>query len=68
MLTFTNLTVIVSWSWKIKQRIDRNSSSERSRRFVQSLREIEAVITISVASLYLLVSKEGSNSNLDEYK
>ena len=57
-MTFTNSTVSANYFVKAKQRIDKSSSIERSCRFGQSLGKIEAVITIGIASLYLLVSKE----------
>ena len=57
-MTFTNSTVSASYSVKTKQGIDRKSSIERSCRFHQSSGKTEAVVTISVTSLYLPVSKE----------
>ena len=48
----------IVYSLKAKQGIDRKSSIERSCRFGQSSGKIEAVITISVTSLYLPVLKE----------
>ena len=55
-MTFANSTVSASYSVKGKQGIDRKSSIERSCRFGQSSGKTEAT-TISVTSLYLLVSK-----------
>ena len=52
---------------KVKQRIDRKWSGQRLWKSGKSSRKKEAVITISVTSLYLPVSKR-SNSNLHEYK
>ena len=57
-MTFTNSRFSASYSVKVKQRIDRKSSIERSCRFGQPSRKIEAVITISVISLYMPVLKE----------
>ena len=51
---------------KAKQEIDRKSSIERSCRFGQSSGKIKAVITISVTSFYLPVSKE-NQLKTDEY-
>ena len=57
-MTFTNSTAIASYSVKTKQGIDRESSSESSCRIRQSPGKIEAAVTISVTSVYFLVSKE----------
>ena len=57
-MIFTNSAVSANYSVKTKQGIDRPSSSERPCRIRQLTRKIEAAVTISVTSVYLLVSKE----------
>ena len=67
-MTFTNSTVSASCSVKTKQGIDR--SIAKSCRFPQSSGKIEAVITISVTSLYLPVSKDNqlkTHTNIISY-
>ena len=57
-MTFINSIVSASYSMKAALGIDRNSFIGGSCKFGQSSGKIEDVITISVTSLYLPVSKE----------
>ena len=51
-------SVSARYSANTKEGIDKKSSSERSCRIRQSSGKIEAAVTNSVTSVYLLVSKE----------